>query len=159
MSDRIRPDEAEGALAEVAQRHRQIVRLMDIPWWYWPVIAVLMVGLAVAVDTHRRAAVAAAVPIFVIGVLASTAGMVLGRWRHAWPRRDLIDPVGVLAILGFDAIIIGVSLGLAFTLRARGVGHPATWGVLAGAVLMIAGGPFLNRLLRHRMLRHGAGGR
>jgi hypothetical protein len=47
----------------------------------------------------------------------------------------------VFAILSFDAVIIVVSLGLAFTLRARGVGHPATWGVLAGAVLMTVGWP------------------
>jgi hypothetical protein len=155
----IQPDEAAGALAEVEQRHRQIVDLMAISWWYWWVIAALMVGLAVAVDTRQRAALAVAIPLFVVGVLLTTGAMVVGRWRRARPRQDLIDPGGVFAILILDAVVIGVSLGLAFTLRARGVDHPATWGVLAGAVLMVAGGPFLNRLLRRRMLQHGSGGR
>jgi hypothetical protein len=72
----IRPDDAAGALAEVEQRHRQIVDLMDIPRWYSSVIAVLMVVLTVAIDTHQRTALAVAIPLFVIGVLLSTGTIV-----------------------------------------------------------------------------------
>jgi hypothetical protein len=70
----------------------------------------------------------------------------------------LLGPVGVLAILGFVAVVLAVSLPTAFALRAAGVRYPATGGVLAGAVLMVVGGPLLMRLLRRVMLANRSGG-
>ena len=159
MSGEIYPDEAERALAEIDRRHGQVVDLLNIPWWFWPSVAALQVALGVAVDTRRPAVIGVVVPVYVVGMVVANVKATMGSWRWARPRRDLVDPAGVLAILGFVGGIVAVSLGIAFTLRAIGTAYPATWGVSAGAVLMIVGGPGLNRYLRRRMLQNRSDGR
>jgi hypothetical protein len=154
MTGEIYPDEAQRALAEIERRHGQVVDLLNIPWWYWPVIAVLQVALGVAVDSRAPAVIGVVVPVYVVGMLVASAVATMGSWRWVRPRRDLVDPVGVFAILGFVGLTVGVSLGVAFTLRALGVTYPATWGVSCGAVVMVVGGPFLNRFMRRRMLQN-----
>jgi len=61
------------------------------------------------------------------------------------------------AILGFVALIVGCSLGIAFGLRAAGVSYPATIGCGVGGLVMGLGGPVLNRQLRRIMLGNRAG--
>ena len=61
-------------------------------------------------------------------------------------------------ILGFVALVLGITLAVAFSLEAAGVSHPATLANLLGAVLLIAGGPMLTRALRRIMLDNRAGG-
>ncbi len=157
MSGEIHPDEADRALAEISHRHGQVVALMDIPWWYWWAIALLMVLLGVVVDAHRTAALGIGIPVFVVGVLLATGRVALRGVPRVRPRRDLVDPAGVLAVLAFVAVTVGASLACAFVLRDRGASHPGTWGDLLGAVVMVGGGPLLNRFLRHRMLRNRVG--
>jgi hypothetical protein len=154
MPGEIYPDEAQQALAEIERRHGQVVDLLNLPWWYWPAIGLLQVPLGVAVDLRKPVVIGVVVPVYVIGMLLANLVATMGSWRRARPRRDLVDPVGVLAILGFVGVVVGVSLGVAFSLRANGAGYPATWGLGAGAALLIIGGPFLSGFLRRRMLRH-----
>jgi hypothetical protein len=97
------------------------------------------------------------VPVFVIGLLSATGVVLRAQFRDAQLRKGLLDGSGVLAILGFVAVIIGISLGTAFALRAAGVSHPATLGCLLGGVLMGLGGPILMRGLRQIMLRNRIG--
>jgi hypothetical protein len=95
--------------------------------------------------------------VFVVGMLAVN-GWVIGRaYRHAQLRNGLIDGRGVLAILGFVAVIAGGTIGLAFALRGAGAHYPATWACLAGGLVMGLGGPVLNRWLRRVMLGNRAG--
>ena len=61
------------------------------------------------------------------------------------------------AILGFVALVVGGTLGIAFALRAAGIHYPATLGCLAGATAMGLGGPVLMRTLRRIMLGNRAG--
>ena len=61
------------------------------------------------------------------------------------------------AILGFVAVIVGGTIGLAFALRGAGVHYPATWACLAGGLVMGLGGPVLSRWLRRVMLGNRAG--
>ena len=56
------------------------------------------------------------------------------------------------------ALMVGLSLAVAFSLRAAGVGHPATLADLVGAAALIVGGPVLTRRLRRIMLANTAGG-
>ena len=154
MSGEIYPDEAQRALAEIEHRHGQVVDLLNIPWWFWPAIAVLQIALGVAVDSRAPVVLAVVIPVYVVGMIVANVVATMRSWRQVRPRRDLVDPVGVFAILGFVGLTIGVSLGVAFTLRAVGVAYPATWGLSCGAVVMIVGGPFLNRFLRRRMLQN-----
>ncbi len=157
MTDALRPDDAAHALAEIEQRREQVIELAMIPWWYWWAIAGLQLGLAVAVDSRQPLAIGLGAGGFVLGVLAATDWLVARYLRRAQPRNDLLGPAGALAILGFVAVILAVSLPTAFALEANGIAHPAIWGVLLSGVVMVAGGPLLMRLLRRIMLANRPG--
>ena len=157
MHKDVQPDEAARALTEIGRRQEQVINLAIIPTWFWWAIAVLMVGLAAAVDSHRPVAIGVGTSLFVIGVLAVTGWVVINSARQAQLRNELLGPGGVLAILGFVAIVIGVSLPTAFALQAAGVRYPATVGMLVAAALMVIGGPLLTRHLRRIMLSHRTG--
>jgi len=89
------------------------------------------------VDIRTPAAIGIAVPVFAAGVLAVT-GWVVGRaFRQAQPHNGLLDGRGVAAILGFVAVIVGGTIGLAFALRGAGVHYPATWACLAGGLQIV----------------------
>lgn len=152
MANEVRPDEAAGALTEIARRRAQVATLTIIPTWFWWATAVLMVGFSVAVDTRRPLVIGLATAAFVLGILLVTGRLVLGIIGRAQPRNDLVGPTGVLAILGFVAGILAVSLPTSFALRAAGVHYPATAGVLLAGVFMVVGGPLLMRYLRRLML-------
>ncbi|HEV3068078.1 MAG TPA: hypothetical protein VGY50_09540, partial [Streptosporangiaceae bacterium] len=152
MNDEPSPAEAVHALADIQLRQQQVIDLAMIPVWYWWVVGALMVVLAAGVDSRAPAAVGVSVTVFVLGVLAAT-GWVVGRaFQHAQLRNGLLDGRAVAAILGFVAVIVGGTIGLAFGLRAAGAGHPATLACLAGGLVMGMGGPVLMRRLRVIML-------
>ena len=156
MSEQMSPGEAAQALDEIQRRQQQVIDLAAIPPWYWWAIGGLMVVLGVGVDIRTPAAIGITVPVFVVGLLAAN-GWVIGRaYRHAQLRNGLIDGRGVLAILGFVAVIAGGTIGLAFALRGAGAHYPATWACLAGGLVMGLGGPVLNRWLRRVMLGNRA---
>ena len=96
--------------------------------------------------------------MFVFGILIVIGRLVLGVLRRAQPRNDLLGPTGVLAILGFVAGVLAVTLPTSFVLKAAGVRYPATAGILLAGVLMVVGGPLLMRYLRRLMLEKRAGG-
>lgn len=157
MEENVRPDEAARALTEIGQRQEQVIRLSIIPTWYWWAIAALMVVFAAAIDSQRDVLIGVGTAVFVVGICAATGTVVVGGLRRVQLRNDLIGPVGVLAILGFVAVVVGVSLPIAFGLKAAGVPYAATQGVIAGALLLVTGGPLLMRLLWRIMLANRAG--
>jgi hypothetical protein len=159
MADQIRPEEAARALTEIGQRQEQVIRLAVIPNWYWWAIAVLMVALAAAVDTRQGLVVGIGTAVFVAGVLATTGWAVFRAVGSAQPRNDLLGLGGVVAILGFVAVTVGVSLAIAFILKASGVSYAATIGVLVPAVMLVVGGPMLMRYLHGLMLANRSGSR
>ena len=159
MADQVRPEEAARALTEIGQRQEQVIRRAVIPNWYWWAIAVLMVTFAAAVDTRPGLVVGIGIAVFVAGVLTTTGSMVFRAVGSAQPRNDLLGSGGVVAILGFVAGTVGVSLAVAFTLKASGVADPATIGVSVAAVLLVVGGPMLMRYLQGRMLANRSGSR
>jgi hypothetical protein len=157
MSEQMSPGEAAQALDEIKRRQQQVIDLAAIPAWYWWAIGGLMVVLGAGVDIRTPAAIGITVPVFVVGLLAVN-GWVIGRaYGHGQLRNGLIDGRGVLSILGFVAVIVGGTIGLAFALRGSGVHYPATWACLAGGLVMGLGGPVLNRWLRRVMLGNRAG--
>ena len=159
MTDHAGPEEAARALTEIDQRQEQVIRLAVVPNWYWWAIAVLMVGFAAAVDTGQGLVIGIGTAVFVAGVLTTTGAMVFRTVRSAQPRNDLLGPGGVVAILGFVAVTIGVSLPVAFTLKASGVSYAATIGVSVTAVMLVVGGPMLMRYLQGLMLANRSGSR
>ena len=161
MSEQVRPDEAARALAEIRQRQQQVVDLAMLPAWYWWIVAALVVGLSATVDAarHRPVVIALAAVAFALGIVAVTGRVVLGAWHRAQWRNQLLGSRAGLAIVGFVALVVGTTLGVAFALQAAGVRPAATLASLLGAALMIAGGPVLTRILRRIMLDNQARGR
>lgn len=155
MND-VHADDAAAALTEIHRRQQQVIDQATVPGWYWWAVGALMVVLAAGVDTRTPAAVSGAVAVFVIGLLSATGAIVRGQFR-ARLANGLLDGRGVAAILGFVGVIVGGTLGLAFTLRAAHVHYPATLACLAGGVAMGLGGPVLMRSLRRIMLGNRAG--
>jgi len=150
-------DEAAEALAEIQRCQQQVIDQATVPGWYWWSVGALMVVLAVGVDTRTPAVLGVAVAVFVVGLLSATGVVVRSQFLRARLRDGLLDGRGVVAILGFVALIVGCTLGLAFGLRAAGVSHPATLACLAGGIALGLGGPVLMRMLRQIMLGNRAG--
>jgi hypothetical protein len=149
----VEPRMASAALEEIASRRRQVVdAATTFPRWYWPVLGVAMVGLAVVVDTRITVAIGIASACFVLVVLADTASVVVPRYRRAQWNQELLGARGALAVVAFVWVVVGGSLALAFATKAIGVSHPATIGCGVGAVAVIVGGPMLMRRLRKIML-------
>jgi hypothetical protein len=159
MTDQVRPEEAARALTEIDERQEQVIRLAVTPNWYWWAIAVLMVAFAAAVDTRQSLIVGIGTAVFVAGVLATTGWAVFRAVHSAQPRNDLLGLGGVVAILGFVAVTIGVSLAVAFILKATGVSYAATIAVAVPAAMLVVGGPMLMRYLQGLMLANRSGSR
>jgi len=157
MDEEPHAGDAARALAEIRRRQQQVIDQATVPGWYWWAVGALMVALAVGVDIRTPAAVGAAVPVFVVGLLSATGAAVRGQFRQARLRNGLLDGRGVAAILGFVALVVGGTLGIAFALRAAGIHYPATLACLAGGIAMGLGGPVLMRALRRIMLGNRAG--
>jgi hypothetical protein len=156
MND-LHADEAAQALAEIQRRQQQVIDQATVPGWYWWSVGALMVILAAGVDTRTPAALGGAVAVFVVGLLSATGVVVRGQFLRARLRDGLLDGRAVVAILGFVALIVGCTLGLAFGLRAAGVHYPATLACLAGGIALGLGGPVLMRTLRRIMLGNRVG--
>ena len=150
-------DDAAQALTEIQRRQQQVIDQATVPGWYWWSVGALMVILAAGVDTRTPATLGGAVAVFVIGLLSATGIVVRSQFLQARLRNGLLDGRGVVAILGFVALIVGCTLGLAFGLRAAGVPYPATLACAAGGTAMGLGGPILMRTLRRIMLGNRAG--
>ena len=156
MND-LHADEAAQALADIQRRQQQVIDQATLPGWYWWSVGALMVVLAGGVDTRTPAALGGVVAVFVVGLLSVTGVVVRGQFLRARLRDGLLDGRGVMEILGFVALIVGCTLGLAFGLRAAGVPYPATLACLAGGIALGLGGPVLMRILRQIMLGNRAG--
>jgi len=159
MDEELRSGDAAQALADIQRRQQQVIDQATVPVWYWWTVGALMVVLALGVDIRTSASIGAAVPVFTVGLLSATAVAVRGQFSQARLRNGLLDGSGVAAILGFVALIVGGTLGIAFALRAAGIHYPATLACLAGGIAMGLGGPVLMRTLRRIMLGNRAGSR
>jgi hypothetical protein len=157
MNEHLRPEEAARALTEIRHRQQQVIDLAVLPTWYWWAIGALTVVLAAGVDTNTPLAIGTTVAVFVLGILTATGWALAGTLRQAQLREGLLDRRGVAAILGFVALTVAITLGLAFTLQATGVSHPATLAAVVGGLGMGIGGPILGRRLRRIMLANRAG--
>lgn len=152
------PDEASAALAEIQSRQEQVIRAALIPTWYWWAVAVGMVVIGAAVDTKRPTVIGVVVPIAAICIAALTVAMILGAGRGARIKsNELLGSRGALLIVGFDWLIVGVTLGLAFGLRAAGTPEPATISTALGGLLLGLSGTAVTRRLNKIMLDNRAG--
>ncbi len=158
MNKQLRPDEAAAALAEIGRQQEKAIEAVLVPAWYWWVVAAGMVAIGAAVDTHSATVLAVVIPVAVLVIAGLTAAMIFGTYRRARVRdRELLGDRGALAIVGFTWLIVGLTLGLAFGLRAAGAHWPGTIATVIGGAALVAGGPLLMRALRRIMLGNRAG--
>ncbi len=158
MNDYVQPDEAATALAEVQRRQQQLIDSASVPAWYWWVVAAAMVAIGAAADSKSDVVLAVVIPCAVLVLVALTGAMIFGVPGRARVRgNELLGPRGALAIVGFVWLIVAITLGVGFGLRAAGVTGPATIATAVGGVAMIASGPVLSRWLRRTMLSNRVG--
>jgi hypothetical protein len=94
----------------------------------------------------------------VLVIAALTAAMIFGARRRARIRSsDLLGGRGAIAIVGLVWLVVALTLGIAFALRAAGTALPATIATAAGGAVLAAAGPHLMRKLRMIMLSNRAG--
>ncbi len=158
MNEYVRPDEAAESLAEVRRRQQQLIDAVLIPGWYWWVVAAAMIAIGLAVDTRRPVVLAIVIPIAVAILAALTGAMIFGAYRRARVRsRELLGARGAASIVGFVWLVVGLTLGSGFALRAAGSSAPATIATVIGGAALLIGGPVLGRRLRQIMLANRAG--
>ena len=140
--------DAARALAEIDRRREQVIRRKVFPRWYWWAHAALTIALATSLESGHGAVVW----IGVAGYTACAAAIdfpVSRRARAAAPRRDLAGPGStrrtLMAVAGFVAVLLGVTLTTGLSLKAAGVAHPATIATVVGAVLFAVGGQLMVR--------------
>jgi hypothetical protein len=158
MSAPLHPDEAASALAEIRDQQGRLIEAVLVPAWYWWVVAAGMVAIGAAADTRDPLVLAVVIPTTAVVIAALTAGMIFGAYRHAQVRSSaLLGGRGALAIVAFVWLVVGLTLGIGFALRAAGAGQPATIATAAGGAALVIGGPLLMRGLRNVMLGNRSG--
>ena len=158
MNDYVQPEEAATALAEVQRRQRQVIDSATVPVWYWWVVAAAMIAIGAAVDSRSDVVFGVTIGCSVVVLVALTGAMIFGLPGRARVRsNDLLGPRGALAIVGYVWLIVGLTLGAGFALRAARASAPATIATVIGGVAMLATGPLLSRWLRRTMLANRAG--
>lgn len=160
MNGQVEPEQASSALAEISRRQEQVIDALLPPTWYWWSVAGACVVIGAAVDSDNTVVRAVLFPIAIGVIVALSAAMIFGHYRHARVRnRELLDGPGALAIVFTAWLVVGVTIGTGFGLRAAGAPIPATLAAIVGADLLLAAGPVLRRVLRRVMLSNltGAG--
>jgi hypothetical protein len=158
MSGQVQPEEAANALAEIRQRQEQVINAVLVPNWYWWAVAAAMVAIGGAVDSRHAAVLAVVIPIAAAFIAILTGAMIFGAYRRAQVRgSELLRGRGAVAIVGFVWLVVALTLGIGFALRAAGTQLPSTIATVIGGVAIAAGGPFLMRSLRQIMLGNRTG--
>jgi len=154
----LRPEDATSALTEIGRHQEKIIDAALVPAWYWWVVAAGMVAIGAAVDSRSRDVLAAVLPVAIVVIAVLTAAMIFGAYRHVQVRSsELLGGRGAVAIVGFVWLIVGLTLGIAFGLRAAGAPAPVTIATAVGGAAFVTGGPYLMRMLRRMMLGNRAG--
>ncbi|WP_157975162.1 hypothetical protein [Glycomyces dulcitolivorans] len=146
MESQMNPQEARAALDAVDESRSGIADRLYTPWWYHPILGLLVGGLiAVAGSGARLAIVWGAVAAFALGVLllATAYRRIAGVWADysAGPRSRRSAQVAFA--VGVIIAATGASVGLGFDLW-----WPATVAGGIIAVLTVVWGRHYDTLLR-----------
>jgi hypothetical protein len=157
--ENVSADEAARALEEINHRTDQVIEKTLVPDWFWWAVAGLNVGLTAAVESERPLVIGIGTAVFVLGITAVTGLTVLNALRYAQVRNNLLGPSGAVAIVGFVALVLAITLPAAFVLDAADVPYSTVLATTLGGVVMVIGGPVLMRYVRKTMRNHRAGGK
>jgi FtsH-binding integral membrane protein len=158
MNGQLKPEQASSALAAISRQQERVIDAMLMPTWYWWSVAAACVAIGAAVDSNDSVVRAVVFPVAIGVIVALTAAMIFGRYRRARVRgNELLGGPGALAIVGTVWLVVGVTIGTGFGLRAAGAPIPATIATIVGGGVLLAVGPVLRRILRRLMLANLSG--
>lgn len=158
MNGQLKPEQASSALAEISRRQEQVIDAMLMPAWYWWSVATACVAIGAAVDSNDTVVRAVVFPVAIGVIVALTVALIFGRYRRARVRsNELLGGPGALAIVATVWLVVGVTIGTGFGLRAAGAPIPASLATIVGGVILLAVGPVLRRILRRVMLGNLSG--
>lgn len=147
-----------GALAEIARRQGAVIDAALVPPWYWWAVAAAMIVIGAVADYRHPVVLAIGITAAVAVIVVLTVMMIAGSYRGVRVRSSaLLGGYGAGLIVGFVWLVVGLTLGCGFGLRAIGAPAPATIATAAGGVALVIGGPVLMGRLRRLMMARRAG--
>jgi hypothetical protein len=150
----ISESEARFALGSIEQRRQQVMAEIDLPSWYWTLMATGWVGLGILADYGP--AWSAVVGTVLFGAVHSTiAGRVLSGRRGSPQlsiRPELVAHRVPALVISFLLGMVAATVGIALLLNADGARHPAALGSGVVALLVLTGGPALMAMIRRRLV-------
>jgi hypothetical protein len=152
VEGQISETEARLALDSIERRREQVAAAVDVPSWYWLVLAGGWVGLGVLAQFGPAWAAAAGMLAFGTGHAVVAPHLLSGR-RPSTQVRIRAGLVGhrlAVVVVGFLVVMTGATVGLALILNADGTRHPAVVAGAGIAAVVLLGGPAVVRRLRRQ---------
>jgi NADH:ubiquinone oxidoreductase subunit 2 (subunit N) len=145
--------DAAAELAEIQRRQEGVIKTALVPPWYWPVMAAGLVAIGAARDSHDAVVLAITIPLVVVVIAALIFATIPGVRRRV-KVRDAAQRSGPasVALMGLIVLVAAVTVATAIILTDDRVPHPLTISYAAGGVILVIGGPLLNRYVRWLML-------
>jgi hypothetical protein len=144
--------EARAALLDVEHRRRRVIDEIDVPPWYWWMLAGGWLVLG-ALGELTPVAVSLAATVVFGAVHSAIAPRVLfgqHRSRRLTVRRELVDRRLPQYVFAGIVALVAVTVGVAFALDADGADHPSIFAAAFVAVIIVIGGPRLTAAVRRR---------
>lgn len=141
------PQEAQAALAAVEQSRSDIADRLYTPWWYHPILGVLIGGLlALAIGDVPSAVLLGALPVYGLGL--GVLVIVYRRKAGVWVNGNQAGPRSLRSLLRGGAFLIVVAIvGAAFS-----IGMEIRWAAwvtgLVVAVSLTVWGRHFDKLMR-----------
>jgi hypothetical protein len=116
MESRVNPEEAQAALAAVEQSRSDIAARLYTPWWYHPILGILVGGLlALAIGDVPFAVLLGALPVYGLGLAALVT--VYRRRSGVWVNGTQAGPRSLRSLLRMGAyLIVTAIVGAAFSI-------------------------------------------
>jgi hypothetical protein len=147
MESRVNPEEAQAALAAVEQSRSDIAARLYTPWWYHPILGVLVGGLAaVATSGIHIASVVGVLAVYAAGI----AGLVTAYRRKAkvWINGYDAGPNSRRSLMRLTAaVLVLVIAGAAFSIGMEIRWTAIVTGLVVAAVITVWGRHF-DQVLR-----------
>ena len=116
-------------------------------------MAVPMVAIGAARDSHDRVVLAVTIPLAVLVMAGLIIATIPGVRRRVRVHNAVIPGAqSAVAIIGLILLVNAVTIAVSASLTANRVPHPLTIGYAAGAAVLVIAGPLVNRYLRRLML-------
>ncbi len=155
MSTPISETEARLALSSIEQRRQQVIAEINVPAWYWFVLAAGWVALGILADYGPGWATIAGTLLFGAAHAAIAPRVLSG--RRGSPQlsidRELVSRRIPLLVIGFLMVMTAATVGFALLFNADGARHPAALAGVVVAIVVLAGGPALMGWVRRRAQR------